>query len=90
MANLLRKFQKVFADAAINNGQFGSLQLGTKVESNDPEVIQNLAAYENGWDDAVISGEELPALEEIQALQFKTDYQLKYLLKMSLNELYLL
>ena len=80
MANLTRTFQKIFARLASNNGQFGSLQTGAKVESNDPEVIQALPAYENGWDDAVLSGDELPSLEEMQGLQYKTDTQLAYLL----------
>jgi hypothetical protein len=86
MTNLTRKFQKLFAGNAINNGQFGSLQSGTKITSADPEVLQGIAAYENGWNDAVMSSEELPALEELQGLQYKTDYQLSYLLNKGIPE----
>lgn len=86
MTNIIRKFQKIFANNAINNGQFGSLQATTKILSNDPEVLQNLTAYDNGWNDAAISGEELPPLEEFQGLQFKTDYQLAYLLQKGIPE----
>ena len=39
MANITRKYQKLFAGNALNNGQFGSEQLGTEIESNDPEVL---------------------------------------------------
>lgn len=86
MANLARKYQKIFGNNSINNGQFGSLQAGTKITTTDPEVIQALAAYENGWNDAVISGEELPSLEEFNGLQFKTDYQLSYILQKGIPE----
>ena len=86
MANITRKYQKLFAGNALNNGQFGSKQLGTDIESNDIEVLQALSAYNNGWNDAVISGEDLPPLEEIQGLQYKTDYQLSYLLQKGFPE----
>lgn len=86
MANLVRKYQKVFASGAANNGQFGSLQAATKVTSIDPEVIQALAAYESGWNDAIVSGKQLPSLEEFQGLQYKTDYQLAYLLNKGVPE----
>ena len=69
MARLPRKTQRIFAGNAVNNGQFGSAQLGTKVLSNDLETIQNLAAWVNGWNDATISGQRLPTLEEMQGLQ---------------------
>lgn len=86
MTNYTRKYQKVFASGAVNNGQFGSLQAATKVKSTDPEVLQALAAYEAGWNSAVISGEQLPSLEEFQGLQYKTDYQLAYVLQKGFPE----
>ncbi len=86
MANLGRKRQKVFAENAINNGQFGSLQATTKVTTTDTDVIQALAAFLAGWNDAVISGEELPALEELQGLHFLTTRQIAYLLNKGIPE----
>lgn len=86
MANLTRKYQKIFSNASLNNGQFGSLQANTKITTTDPEVIQALTAYDNGWDSAIISGEELPSLQEFNGLQFKTDYQLAYLLQKGIAE----
>jgi len=86
MANLTRKQQKVFAQDALNNGQFGSLQLGTKITTTDTDVIQALGAFLEGWNDAVVSGEELPALEEFQALHFLTTRQISYLLDKGIPE----
>lgn len=74
MANLGFKLLKLFAADALNNGQFGSAQLGTKVLSDDPDVLQALPAWENGWLAAVISGQRLPTLEEMQAVQFVLSY----------------
>ena len=86
MTNLTRKNQKIFAANALNNGQFGSLQTGAKVLSNDLDVLQNLPAYQNGWNDAVISGEELPSLEEFQALNYINTYQTGYILQKGIPE----
>ena len=86
MTNLTRKNQKVFASSAVNNGQFGSLQATTKVISNDVETLQALAAYESGWNDAVVSGEQLPSLEEFQALNYINTYQTAYLLQKGFPE----
>lgn len=74
MANLGFKLLKLFASGATNNGQFGSAQIGTKVESTDPDVLQALAAWESGWNEAVISGQRLPTLEEMQAVQYVLSY----------------
>lgn len=86
MANLVRKNQKVFAANALNNGQFGSLQTGAKVLSSDLDVLQGLSAYQNGWNDAVVSGEQLPSLEEFQALNYINSYQTAYLLQKGIPE----
>lgn len=79
MVKLTRKNQKVFAGNANNNGVFGSLQSGNKQLSNDPEVIQSLPAYSAGWNDATISSEDLPALEEFQGIQYVVTRQLAYI-----------
>ena len=86
MPNLERKKQKVFAQDASNNGQFGSLQAGTKILDNDIDVIQALAAFLEGWSAAAATGEQLPALEEFQALHYLTTRQLSYLLDKGIPE----
>ncbi len=84
--NLTRTHQKIFSENAANNGQFGSLQSGTKVETPDISVLQALAAYQEGWSDAVISGEELPSLEEFNGLHKIETEQLQYLLNKGIPE----
>ena len=84
--NLTRKHQKIFSENAANNGQFGSLQTGTKVETPDITTLQALAAYQEGWSDAVISGEELPPLEEFNGLHKIETEQLQYLLNKGIPE----
>lgn len=86
MPKLTRKNQKIFAGSASNNGQFGSAQLGTKVLSNDLDTIQALSAFLNGWNDATISSEKLPTLEEFQALHYMTTRQLSYLFEQGIPE----
>ncbi len=87
MAKIARKTQKIFGN---NNptkiGQFGSAQLGAPTVSTDLDVIQALAAYEEGWNDAVISGERRPALEEFNGLKFLTDSQIAYLFQEGIPE----
>lgn len=78
MARIVSKTPKIFAKNATNNGQFGSAKLGTKILSNDLNVIQALAAFSDGWNDAIISGKKLPALEEFQALMYAATYQIFY------------
>lgn len=84
--NLTRRHQKIFSENATNNGQFGSLQTGAKVETPDISVLQALAAYQEGWSDAVISGEELPSLEEFNGLHKIETEQLQYLLNKGIPE----
>ena len=84
--NLTRRHQKIFSENAANNGQFGSSQAGTKVETPDITTLQALAAYQEGWSDAVISGEELPSLEEFNGLHKIETEQLQYLLNKGIPE----
>lgn len=84
--NLTRRHQKIFSENAANNGQFGSLQAGAKVETPNIETLQALAAYQEGWSDAVISGEELPSLEEFNGLHKIETEQLQYLLNKGIPE----
>jgi len=84
--NLTRIHQKIFSENATNNGQFGSLQAGTRVENPNIATLQALPAYQEGWSDAVISGEELPSLEEFNGLHKIETEQLQYLLNKGIPE----
>lgn len=86
MPRITRKQQKVFAESASNNGVFGSLQANDPAYSQDPDVIQSRTAYANGWNDATYSAEQLPPLEEFQALQYLFSRQLAYILQEGVAE----
>jgi hypothetical protein len=88
MAKLTRKTQKLFAKDGSAMGQPGSAQSGvpTLVPTNDPEVIQALPAYEQGWNDMVIDGDKRPPLEEFNSLKYVNDYQNAYLLQEGIAE----
>lgn len=86
MARLSRVLQKVFAKNATNNGQFGSGQAGTKIITNDPATIQALAAFENGWEDAIIGSKRFPPEEEFQSLNFLNTRQLAYIFQEGIPE----
>ena len=86
MANIIRKNQKVFAENAVNNGQFGSLQDTTKILTQDLDILQANPAYKLGWNNATISGEKLPTLEEFQSLNYINTSQITYLLNKGIPE----
>lgn len=86
MPKITRKQQKVFAVNASNNGVFGSLQANDPVYSQDPDAIQGRTAYSNGWNDATYSAEQLPPLEEFQALQYLFSRQIAYLMQEGVPE----
>ena len=81
MAKLQRKSAKLFAEEATASAgglaQFGSLAEGTPNYSTDPDVIQALDAYKEGWSSAVL-GTKSPALEDRNALDYLLSYQQKY------------
>lgn len=86
MAKLPRKTQKIFASGASNNGVFGSAADNTKILSNDLATIQSKAAYESGWDTAVIGDKKFPPLEEFQSLQYMWSTQLAYMFENGIPE----
>lgn len=86
MAKLARKNQKIFAQNATNNGVFGSLQAGNPTLSNDIEQIQSLPAYLLGWNEATMTGELLPPLEEFQAIQYMITRQMAYFFQEGIPE----
>lgn len=86
MARIVRKFQKIFALNATNNGVFGSGQDNTKILSQDLTVLQSKAAFLTGWLDATISAREFPPLEEFQSLMYIATSQIAYLFQEGIPE----
>jgi len=79
MAKITRKNMKIFGSnaGAQQRGVFGSLAAGVPAYSTDPEVIQSLSNYEDGWFGAVL-GNNSPAIQDMNALQFLYAYQIAY------------
>ena len=95
MAKLTRVTGKVFGATAsptgdINNGayigQFGSAQAGTFNGIDDVATIQALPAWNNGWIDAVVETDRLPALPERTGVDKVLSYQGCYLLQRGVAE----
>jgi len=79
MAKIERKTQKIFSGLnASKLGVFGSAQLLAPTTSTDLDVLQS-NAYEQGWDDATISGDKRPPLEEFNGINFVNTRQISYL-----------
>lgn len=86
MTRIARSTQQIFAGSAVNNGQFGSGALGSKLLTNNLSTIQALPAWSQGWLAAVIGTKDFPALEEFQALDFLITTQLSYLFQEGVAE----
>jgi len=86
MPKIERKTQKIFAKDGGQNGQFGSAQALSPNTSDDLDVLQSLAAYLQGWQDATISGDKRPPLEEENALHYIETSQIAYLLQEGIAE----
>lgn len=92
MAKITRKAAKIFGSIAGTNqiaSPFGSLAAGTPMRTNgagaDPDVIQSLANYTEGWFNAVL-GANSPAIEDMNSLCFLFAYQIAYLLQEGVAE----
>lgn len=92
MAKLPVKLLKIFGGLLAPGGniaQFGSLAATAPAFSNDPAVIQALAAWQNGMAAALINtggGQSSPALEDFNGLLFVLSYQLAYLKQQGIAE----
>lgn len=78
MAKIVRKTLSVFGlgGASTNFGQFGSKEAGSPQTSKDPTVIQALAAWTNGWQDAVLNTNKAPYQEDMNGLCYVLAYML--------------
>lgn len=88
MAKLTRVTGKVFANEAplAQIGQFGSALAGTPYNTQDVATIQNLQAYLNGWQSAVITSRNFPPIEEVNGVLKTISYQACYLLQEGIPE----
>lgn len=86
MAKVPRKLQKIFSSASSANGQFGSFQAGTKILSNDTDVLQALSAWLTGWFTATAGSQNVPTAEELNGVMFTVTQQLAYLLQEGISE----
>lgn len=80
MAKLIRKQQKLFGNTGPTGvvGQFGSYKAGAAVYSLDPDVIQNLSAYTNGFQYAGLTG-NTATIQDINGLVYLLTRQGKYI-----------
>lgn len=87
MAKIARKNMKIFGSTAgfEQIAEFGSLAASSPVFSTDPETIQSLPQYLEGWFAAVLAGNS-PAIEDMNALCFLYAYQLTYLMQEGIPE----
>jgi hypothetical protein len=76
MAKLPRKTVVQFGASGTTTdfGQFGSKKAGFPQYSQDPTVLQQLAAWIQGWADAAIGGAFNPFLEDMNAVAFVFGY----------------
>lgn len=87
MAKITRKAQKVFGDngVATDFDQIGSAAAGSIVTSKDPDVIQALSNYLDGWSACVLANSS-PVKEDMNALDFLITRQLAYLFQTGVPE----
>jgi len=72
--------QKIFCDGVAadkNISQFGSLKIGEIAYSKNPDTIQSLQAFEEGWSDALINYYS-PTIQDMNALYYLLSRQLAY------------
>src|SRR5690349_18727999 len=87
MAGLARKFLKIFGvDNPSRIGVFGSLAEGSPTTSVNPETIQSLDAYSDGWGAAVDPLGGTPAEQDFNGLDYLLTYQLAYLFEKGIGE----
>lgn len=88
MAKLTRILQQLFGSTGNVSafGQPGSLPAGTKINTQDPDTIQALPAFEAGLESIVQSGTYKPAMEDINSLFLLAFRQIKYAHQMGIPE----
>lgn len=87
MAKIDRKNQIMFGNSAGVDeiAQYGSFAQGTPIYSTDPEVIQALSQFTDGWFTAIV-GDNVATIEDTNALFYLTFYQLCYMFQSGIPE----
>lgn len=87
MAKIDRRTQKIFGSAAAAGeiGVIGSFAAGSPSYSTDPQNIQALSQYLGGWYDVVV-GQNSPAIQDMNALDYLITRQLAYLFQAGISE----
>lgn len=67
-------------------GQFGSGITGTQIKTKNIDTIQALSAWLNGWQDAIVTSNKAPLLEDMNSLIYVLAYQLFYTLQEGIPE----
>ena len=87
MAKIQRKEAKIFGSTAGVNeiAEFGSFAAASPTFTTDPDVIQALSNYLEGWFGAVV-GANSPAIEDMNALCYLYAYQIAYVMQAGVAE----
>lgn len=87
MPKIVRKAFKPFAtNASLDQiAQIGSLRNGTPTFSKDPDIVQGLANYTDGWF-GIAMGENSPAMEDMNGIQFIFAYMISDILEKGITE----
>lgn len=87
MSKIIRKSSPMFGSGAGGSeiAQFGSLFASAPSFSTDPDVIQALSNWLDGWFQAV-EGVNSPAIEDMNAFCYVMSYQISYLMQTGIPE----
>jgi hypothetical protein len=87
MAKIVRKTQKIFGSAAGATGitKYGTPAGGTSEFSTDLDEIQT-ADWLTGWAAAALAGDEIPTLQDFNAIHFVATTQIAYILQEGIPE----
>lgn len=91
MAKIVRQRHKVFSGAGVISAptefaEFGSQEAGVPLKTTDIQTIQALSAWDNGWQDAIFSGNKALLLEDLNSFSYEHSYQVGYLLQNGVPE----
>lgn len=88
MAKIIRKTLSQFGVSGPSTafGQFGSKEAGSPQTSQDPAVLQQLTAWAQGWQNAVVSGNKAAYLEDMNGWCFVHSYMMAYVLQQGIPE----
>lgn len=88
MAKLDRKTLVQFGTGGPSTsfGQFGSKTAGVPQTTKDPTIIQQLAAWVNGWQDAVVTANKAAYMEDMNGWCYVMSYMASYLFQQGIPE----